>query len=99
MIINLSPQRRDDALEVIKTGETLTINGAAIDFSVIPDGAELPASAVDCEFIVGTVSRMSGVLHLTVLMPFARAAPEIINPAPVISPADGRIPLPTDEAA
>ena len=48
MHITLNPQRRDDALDVSKSGDTLTINGSAYDFSVIPNGATLPASAVEC---------------------------------------------------
>jgi hypothetical protein len=35
--------------------DTLTINGIAYDFSVIPDGATLPASAVGCEYITWNV--------------------------------------------
>lgn len=49
--------------------DTLTINGIAYDFSVIPDGATLPTSAVDCEYITGNVERINGVLHISLILP------------------------------
>ena len=99
MIINLSPQRRDDTITVIKTGDTITINGVAFDFSQLPEGATLPASAVDSEFFCGPVSRVGGELELTLLLPHgpnpsqAQAWPETITMTD-----DGDVPLPQDEA-
>ena len=95
MHITLLPQRRDDALFVSKEGDTLTINGVDFDFSVIPDGATLPASAVDCEYITGSVERKGGVLRLTLLMPTGPDASQAANfPEPLINPADGVLELP-----
>ena len=95
MKINLSPQRRDDTLTVTKQGDTLTVNGTAYDFSQLPDGATLPADAIDCEYIRGDVERIDGELHLTLLLPHGVGAPEETRfPEPIVDPADGLLPLP-----
>lgn len=95
MNITLSPQRRDDTLTVIKSGDTLTINGAAYDFSVVPDGATLPKDATDCEWLASDVERIGGVLHLTLLLPHGADASEAARfPQPIINPADGELELP-----
>lgn len=98
MKINLSPQVRTDSLEVIKAGDKLTVNGESFDFTQLPEGAVLPATAVNCEFIIGDVRREGGELQLTMLLPIAWDAPESgAFPQPILNPADGRVPLPTDE--
>ena len=95
MKITLSPQRRDDTLTVIKQGDTLTINGTAYDFTQLPDGGTLPADAVDCEYIVGSVDRVDGELELTLLLPHGANASEAARfPEPIINPADGELELP-----
>lgn len=98
MKINISPQVRPDALEVLKAGDKLTVNGEVFDFTQLPDGAVLPAAAVNCEFIIGDVWREGGELQLTLLLPIAWDAPESCAfPEPILNPADGRLALPTDE--
>jgi len=95
MQISFSPQRRDDTLHVTKQGDALTINGVTFDFSVIPDGATLPASAVSCEYVTGNVERIGGVLHLTLTLPHgANPSQGVAFPAPLIDPADGVLELP-----
>ena len=95
MKITLTPQRRDDTLAVSKQGDTLTINGTAFDFSVIPEGATLPASAVDCEFITGNIERINGVLHISLILPHGpNPSQEVAFPAPIINPPDGVLELP-----
>lgn len=95
MKITLSPQRRDDTLTVTKQGDTLTINGTAYDFSQLPDGATLPAEAVDCEFIIDPVERINGELELTLLLPHGLNASDAARfPQPIIDPADGALELP-----
>jgi hypothetical protein len=39
MKISFSPQRKDYDLRIVKSGETLNIDGIDYDFSVIPDGS------------------------------------------------------------
>ena len=95
MIITLIPQRSDAALAVSKSGDTLTINGVAYDFSVIPDGASLPASAVDCAFITGEIARVAGDLRLSLVLPHGVNPSRAVSfPAPIINPADGNLVFP-----
>lgn len=95
MNITFSPQRRDETLAVSKQGDTITINGTPFDFSVIPDGATLPASAVDCEYITGNIERVNGVLHISLILPHGpNPSQEVAFPVPIINPADGALELP-----
>ena len=95
MKIKLNPQRRDGDLSITKQGETLTINGAPFDFSVIPEGATLPASAVACEHLTGNIERINGVLHLSLILPHGpNPSQAVAFPAPIINPADGVLELP-----
>jgi hypothetical protein len=95
MKITLSPQVSSKSLVVSKAGDVLTINGTEYDFTVIPDGATLPADAVDCEFVIGEVERISGDLQLTLLLPITSSASHAACfPDPIVDPADGSVELP-----
>jgi len=95
MKITLSPQRRDDKLTVTKQGDNLIINGTEYDFTDLPDGATLPAEAVDSEFVIGTVERINDELELTLLLPHGPNASEAARfPEPIIDPSDGEVELP-----
>lgn len=95
MKITLSPQRRDDTLTASKQGDTLTINGIAYDFSSIPEGATLPASAVSCEFVTGNVERIDGVLRITLVLPHGQNPSQAVAfPAAINNPPDGALELP-----
>lgn len=95
MLIHLQPQRRDDMLTVIKAGDVLTINGDAVDLSVIPDGAELPSDAIDNAWLTGAVRRVDGVLHVSLIFPHGPEASESVRfPAAIVDPPDGAIALP-----
>ncbi|MDX0671067.1 hypothetical protein GOD80_27600 [Sinorhizobium medicae] len=97
MKIDLSPQRRDDLLEVTKAGDALTINGMAFDFSTLPDGATIPAGEVPCEWLVGPVERIAGELHLTLILPHGPGPSQAVAfPPLLIDPPDGVIALPAD---
>lgn len=97
MIIKLSPVRSDDILNVEVSGDTLRLNGAAFDFSALPDGATLPAEAIGSLRVGGPVERIDGHLVVTLLMPHgAEAGEQSRFPVDIVSPADGRVPLPTD---
>ncbi|MBD1590266.1 hypothetical protein [Pseudomonas typographi] len=104
MIIKLMPQRRDDTLSVVKSGDVLTLNGEAFDFSAISDGASLPAAAVSSEWVIGDVSRTDGELTVTLILPHGYPySQEQAFPADIVDPADGEIALPqapaTEEVA
>jgi hypothetical protein len=95
MIIQLSPQRREDELKVSKRGDVLTINGERFDFREIPEGAVLPASAVDCDFVIGDITRKNGEITLTLLLPCGPDATAAANfPTDIVSPPDGNVSLP-----
>lgn len=98
MNISFSPQRRGDTLSVSKSGDVLTINGEAFDFSGLPDGATI--EDVPCEWIVGPVERIDGELRLKLLIPHGPAPSQAVAfPEPIIDAADGAIALPTEEFA
>lgn len=97
MLIQLSPQVRNDSIVVVRAGDVLTINGTAYDFTPLPEGAVLPASAIDCEYVVGDVTRRSGQIELTLLLPITwDASHAAAFPEPILNPPNGRIALPTD---
>lgn len=97
MHISFAPQRRDETLTVSKSDDELIINGEAYDFSGLPDGATLPAGAVDCEWIVGPVERIDGVIHLTLLLPHGPTPSEAVAfPQPITVTTDGPVDVPRD---
>lgn len=96
MIINLSPQRRDDALAILKSDDTLNINGLDFDFSGIEEGDLLPREAVGCEFLISDVERVNGDIVLTLILPNgANASQSARFPQPIINPPDGVVELPS----
>jgi hypothetical protein len=100
MIIKLSPQRRDDALEVIKQGRILTVNGETFDFSPMGDGDTLPGSAISSEWFVGGVDTVGGELMLTLILPIPwNYSPEQASPVDLVNVPDGSVafPLPLQE--
>ena len=95
MRIRLSPQCRDEPLVLIRSGDTLVVNGETFDFTPLPDGATLPRDAIDSEFFVSDVSRVEGKLDLTLLLPHGPDAPEQTRfPEPIMDPPDGVVALP-----
>ncbi|MDY7070526.1 hypothetical protein PshuTeo2_05480 [Pseudomonas hunanensis] len=94
MIIKLSPVRSDVGLSVSKSGDTLEVNGVALDFSRLPDGATLPAESVGCNFVVSPVERINGDLVLTLMLPHAADAPQGARFPVDLYPADGQVQLP-----
>jgi hypothetical protein len=95
MQITLTPQRSDATLTLARSGTTLIINGTAYDFGPVGDGAVLPRDAVDCAALASDVTRIGGVLHLTLILPVGANPPmEARFPEPVIVVGDGPIALP-----
>lgn len=95
MIIKLSPQVRECQLSVSKRSDVLTINGERFDFRALPEGAVLPGSAVDCDFVAGPISRVDGELILTLLLPIsAEASLDARFPVDIVNPPDGNVRLP-----
>lgn len=97
MIIKLVSTRSDAALEIIKNGDVLTINGSPFDFGPLPDGATLPAEAVSCEWVNDAVERVNGNLVISITMPVGpNAGQRSWYPVDIVNPPDGRVSLPTD---
>ncbi len=97
MKINLSPHRSDHQLRVRKSGDVLTINGTKYGFTRIPEGATLPATATDCPFLVGDITRRNGELELTLILPHgADPSESVAFPEPLLDVQDGEVMLPTD---
>lgn len=95
MIIKLNPQRREDTLSVVKQGDTLIVNGLEYDFSSIPEGATLPADAIDSDLFSGPVERVDGELILTLTLPHGPEATENQKfPKPIVVVGDGPVELP-----
>lgn len=69
MHLHFTPVRSDAALTVERSGATLLLNGTAFDFGPLPEGAELPAEAIDSDWITDTVHRTDGVLHVPLILP------------------------------
>lgn len=101
MLIYLSPQRRDDTLEVVKSGNVLTVNGEDFDFTPMGEGDTLPSSAISSQWFLDNVDRINGELVLTLMLPLpANYSPEQAFPLPLLNVPDGLIafPLPLSEA-
>jgi hypothetical protein len=95
MKLTFNPIRSNEQLELAKTGDTLTINGADFDLSGIPEGATLPRKAVDCDWLASDIERTDGVLCLTLMLPHGANAPhETLFPIPIQIGADGPVELP-----
>lgn len=96
MKINLTPQRRDATLEVVKAGDALTLNGVTFDFTALPDGATMPAGAIGSDWFAGPVERIAGELHVTLVLPHG-AAPShaVCFPQPLENVPDGPVEFPT----
>ena len=95
MQINWNPQRRDDSLTVVKQGDVLIVNGTEFDFSAMPEGATLPAEAIDSDLFSGPVERISGEIVLTLTLPHGpNPSHAVAFPQPINVTADGPVELP-----
>lgn len=95
MQIKLNPQRRDDTLTVVKQGDVLIVNGETFDFSSLPEGATLPAEAIDSDLFSGNVERVGGVLKVTLTLPHGpNPSKSVAFPEPISVVADGPVALP-----
>lgn len=95
MQIKFNPQRRDDTLEVEKYGDVLFVNDTKYDFTSIPEGATLPADAIDSDLFSGDVERINGELVLTLTLPHGpNPSKAVAFPEPITVVADGKVELP-----
>lgn len=101
MKIKLWPDFIEGPLAASVNGDVLTINGEEFDFSGIPEGHRLPASAVANRFFMtGSsefIERKGKTLYLTIKFPVYLDSPEGIRnpPDPIIIDArSGQIKFP-----
>ncbi|MDR8383962.1 MULTISPECIES: hypothetical protein [Pseudomonas] len=95
MKIILSPQRRDDTLEVIKQGDVLVVNGESFDLSRVGEGDTLPRSAIESIWFAGPVDRINGELTLALLLPLPwNYSQEQAFPVPLENVPDGLVLFP-----
>lgn len=95
MQIKFNPQRRDDSLTVVKQGDTLIVNGTEYDFSAVPEGATLPAEAIDSDLFSGPVERINDELVLTLTLPHGpNPSQAVAFPQPITVVNDGPVALP-----
>lgn len=98
MKISLSPTRSEHPLALSRSGDVVTLNGEAFDFSSLPEGATLPREAIGSEWFSGPVERINGELHMTLRLPHGPNPPQhVAFPEPIIVTEDGPVTLPTDE--
>jgi hypothetical protein len=71
-MINLkrSPSSSPVTLDVSSEGDVLTINGEAFDFSTLEEGGKIEAVDVPSEYIISDVTRINGVVELTMIAPY-----------------------------
>lgn len=100
MKIILSPQRRDDTLIAVKSGDVLTLNSVRFDLSLIGEGDTLPYDAIHSQWLPGNIERVNGELTLTLLFPnpsnYSQAQ---AFPSPLLNVPDGVVVFPGPEQA
>lgn len=99
MIINFSPVRMDEQLQVRRQGNVLEINGEVFDFGPLTEGATIPQSAIMSSWFAGPVERIDGELVLTLVLPHGANAPEETRfPQSITMVSDGLMPLPIHDS-
>jgi hypothetical protein len=95
MDIKFMPQIRDARFELIKSGDTLTINGERFDFGRMKDGDTLPRASVASEWFMSDVEKVGDSLQFTMLLPIpVKYSQEQAFPATLFSVPDGPVKLP-----
>lgn len=97
MHLTYSPQRRDVVLNLVKDGDALIVNGQTFDFSVVTEGATLPAEAIESDWFVGPVERVAGELRVTIALPHGpNPSHAVAYPLSRTVTTDGPIDVPFD---
>jgi hypothetical protein len=98
MIINFTPQRRNDTLTLeLTASDHIRINGELFNFGPLGDGDTLSASDVPCDWLTGSITRINGEIHLTMIFPHGPNPPDhVAFPEPIHVTETGPITLPTE---
>lgn len=77
------------------SGDVLTLNNEVFDFTDLPEGAVLPRTAINSEWMVGDVRRTAGSVNVGFIFPIAIDASESARfPKPINVTQDGSVELP-----
>jgi hypothetical protein len=68
--VKRSPANSLVTLDVSSDSDVLTINGEAFDFSALEEGGKIEAVDVPSEYIISDVTRINGVVELTMVAPY-----------------------------
>ena len=79
MQISFSPIRSEATLSLSAEGDVLILNGQRFDFGPLQDGDTLPAAAIASGAIAGPVTRVGGILSVTLALPHSEDAPEEVR--------------------
>ncbi|MBZ9874971.1 hypothetical protein LB542_29500 [Mesorhizobium sp. BR1-1-9] len=99
MRISFSPQRRDDALVLEKTGDGIRINGELFNFNGLADGDTIKRASIPGDWFAGDVTKTDGEVHIVLTLPHGpNPSQAVAFPEPIVETADGPIAVPHDEA-
>lgn len=103
MKLKFTPCRADKTLTAFVSGDKITLNGVELDFGMLPEGALLPASAIDNPWVSSSVERVDGVIQLSLLIPHGPDAPDETrfpsNFDTFLTAGDGPVPIPAYEVS
>ena len=95
MRIVLSPMRRDDTMQIAVADDAIKINGVDFDFSQLQPGSTLPREAIDCPWFAGDITRIDGVLQVSLVLPNGPDASHAARfPQPINVAKNGPVELP-----
>ncbi|ANA49272.1 hypothetical protein PMW_147 [Pseudomonas phage phiPMW] len=94
MIINFIAIRSDDPYTASVDGDKITIEGEVFDFTPLPEGATLPASAISSPRFFGSVSRHGGAIEVTLFSPHGANAPASSRQNSTKTVLFGEVPFP-----
>lgn len=96
MKLKMYPQRWDnEPYELVKLGDSVFINGEKFDFSMMPEGSELPASAISSKWFMSKAERVNGDIVLVMIYPIpVNYSPEQSVPCELSNVPDGPVDLP-----
>jgi hypothetical protein len=75
-------------------GDVITVNGDEYDFGPLEEGDVLPSGAIDSQYFTSEVSRINGVIQLTLVLPHEFDAPESMTFPKPLDVGDGPVPIP-----
>ena len=95
MIINFVPIQVDYDITIERRGDSIVIDGEEFDFSPLPEGARLPISAISSTHFSGNVSRVNGLINMSIRLPHGpNASYDRRYIEAVINPDNGPLDLP-----